>query len=506
MGVQSAARPDANLRKVEAITPWLLSFVLCCLAGVLVLSHVESLQSLGLVAGVGAIAVWRYSWAGFHLVRALTYIHLRLPHMRRRAARADVGQLRHIYAVVCSFGMPAHQSRAVYSALIENCLALGLPATIVAAITSDADCALLADLLRVYGQPPGITIVAQFQDGSGKRAAIGMALRAIARRHPDRRSLTIMLDGDVVLTAGALLESARFMAADPELGALTTNNDGLFAPGDTARHWYQLRFAQRHLLMSSLSLSGRLLVLTGRFSLYRTRYLIDPACIAAVETDEVRHWLHGRIRFLSGDDKSLWHFMLGTGQRMAYLPHVRALSFEALPAGGGFVFGSSRLMIRWLGNMVRANGRALQLGPRRIGLLLWWCLLDQRLSVGTVLLGLTTALALGFLVDPAYLLLYAGWVLLSRTVAALVYGSVWGRFHPSWPAFLAYGQLWGGVLKLYLFFRPDRQSWTRQNIQASGGGRNGWRRRVANGLFAVTLAGLIGLAASLASGSAGVWS
>lgn len=446
----------------------------------------------GLLGAVGVVALWRYGWGGFHVARALVYQRLILPRLRRRAEAAPLAPLRHVHVIVCSYRIPPAQSWAVYSALFANCRDTGLPATIVAAVTSDEDCALIAEILRAEGAPPNISVVVQFQEGVGKRAAIGAAMRRIVREHPDPRSVLVMLDGDVVLPPGTLRTSLGFMAADPALGALTTDNDGIFAPGDRARHWYRLRFAQRHLLMSSLALSRRLLVLTGRFSVYRTGLVTDPACIELVERDQLHHWLHGRIRFLSGDDKSLWLHVLNSGRPMLYLPQLKAISFESLPAGQGFFGGSTQLMLRWLGNMVRANSRALPLGPRRSGPLLWWCLVDQRLSVLTALSGPAFAIALAATVHPVYLLLYPCWVLVTRSCAALVCGSLWGRFHPVYPLLLAYGQLWGAVLKLHLFLRPDRQSWTRQNIALRRGAA--LPRVIGNLLFSMALAGLVGAA------------
>jgi hypothetical protein len=43
-------------------------------------------------------------------------------------------------------------------------------------------------------------------------------------------------------------------------------------------------------------------------------------------------------------------------------------------------------MRRWFGNMLRASGRAIALGPRQVGLFAWWCLIDQRISMWTPLL------------------------------------------------------------------------------------------------------------------------
>lgn len=474
---------------------WLLSLAILAWAVTAVVASEYWALHTRLLVSLGLIASWRYGWGLLHLARAITFLRLVFPRLRRRATATDpAGKITHVYAVVCSFDIPETQFRAVYTALVGNCLETGLPATIVAAVTSDKDCVILGEVLQRFGNPPGVKFIAQFQQGNGKRSAMGAALRTIAREHPDASSISVLLDGDVVLQRGALAESVRFLAADPSLAALTTNNDARLAADDPARHWYWLRFAQRHLLMSSLSLSRRLLVLTGRFSVYRSTLLCDPGTLDILENDHIDHWLHGRIRFLSGDDKSLWYCVLKQSGNMLYLPHVKAVSYEAMPKGTGFVDGSTRLMIRWLGNTVRANGRALALGPRRCGLFLWWCLFDQRLSVLSTLFGVGIALSLALSGHFLFLPLYFSWLVISRTLISSIYGALWGYFHPSWPIYLAYNQIWGGLLKLYLFFRPDRQFWTRQRIGRQGS--TWFRQATANIFFIVTLAGLLVLAAT----------
>jgi len=58
--------------------------------------------------------------------------------------------------------------------------------------------------------------------------------------------------------------------------------------------------------MQSHALSGRVLTLTGRMSVFRGEHLTKIDFIRLVEADCLDHWLWGRFRFLSGDDKSTW--------------------------------------------------------------------------------------------------------------------------------------------------------------------------------------------------------
>lgn len=415
---------------------------------------------------VGLIAAWRYGWSLLHFLRAAVFLHLVFPQVAARARQTkQATKISHIYAVVASFNIPEAQFRAVYRSLVANCLALGVPATIVAAVTSDRDCAILAQLIAELGETENIEIIAQFQRGDGKRSALAMALRCIAQKLPPANALTVFLDGDIVLEPDALRKSVPFFQADPALGAITSNNDAVLNTDGLTRHWYGLRHAQRHVLMASMALSGRLLVLTGRFSMYRTADSIDPAFIAAVEDDHIDHWLYGRIPLLSGDDKSIWFHLLKRQRKMLYIPDVKAVGFEGLPQGDSFVVGTSRLMFRWFGNMLRANEKAIRLGPQTCGGFLWWALVDQRLSMWTAMVGPITAILFAIAVSPLFLLYYLAWVAVTRTVVSALEGLLWGRFDPTWPFLMAYTQIWGSFLKIYLQFRLNRQSWTRQGIR-----------------------------------------
>lgn len=71
-------------------------------------------------------------------------------------------------------------------------------------------------------------------------------------------------------------------------------------------------------------------------------------------------------------------------------------------------------MTRWFGNMLRSNGRALSLGPRKIGLFTWWSILDQRVGIWTTLSGPISVLVATVLIAPMVLPAYIGWVMFTR--------------------------------------------------------------------------------------------
>lgn len=458
------------------------------------IASVEFLQGARVSAAllpIGFFALWRYLWWMTHFARGMLFLKLRFPRLRREAEQnASTRKVSHIYVVVSSFNIPPQYFSAVYRALFANAIDTKIPMTVVASVTSHRDQNLLLAVYEEFGCPQSIEVMVQFQKGDGKRSALGMALRAIARRCPDKDALTVMLDGDVVLEPRSLSRCVPFFLADPKLAAVTTNNDAVVPTGGRIADWYALRHAQRHLLMSSLSLSGRLLVMTGRFSIYRTADTVCPEFIRILEQDEIQHWRLGKIKFLSGDDKSSWFHLLRERRKMLYVPDVKAYSFETLPTGSSFVYGTSKLMFRWFGNMIRTNARAINLGPRVVTPFLWWCLVDQRLSAWTALVGPVVAITLALIFGPVHLLHYAVWVAATRSGMALAYGLSWGRCRFTWPVLMLWNQIAGALLKGWIIHRPDGQSWTRQGIQSQTSATLGMRL-LGDLFYATSIVGFI---------------
>jgi glycosyltransferase Alg8 len=113
--------------------------------------------------------------------------------------------------------------------------------------------------------------------------------------------------------------------------------------------------------------------------------------------------------------------------------------------------------------MLRASGRAIALGPRRLGPFLWWCLVDQRISMWTPLVGPIAALCLAVAVTPVFLYAYVLWVMLTRLLQTLALLTVRPTVDGLYPFLIYYNQLYGAFLKTFILFRLDRQRWTRQN-------------------------------------------
>lgn len=409
---------------------------------------------------VGWISIWRYLWGFMHWLRSLYYQHLVYPDIRAYAEQR-AQKPTHLYIIITSYRMDAEINAAVYWALMREVQRYGVPTTIVACVSDAADAAVINDMVLRNRPPEGTSVVVMPQDGTGKRTALGMAMRYVADTKPLPGAVTILMDGDTLLTNQCIEKSCNVLLSHPGLGAVTTENKPMVRGGSWIVEWYRLRMAQRHNLMCSLSVSGKLLVLTGRFSVYRAEIVANPDFILTIENDMLRHWRLGKINFLTGDDKSAWFSTLKAGWKMIYLPDVVIRPLEELPEGN--FFGSSiRLMGRWFGNMFRGGNRALALGPRKCGWFLWLCLIDQRVSMWTTLTAPVFFSLASIFHDIRFMVIYVLWVMITRFVQSFALAITSGRFHPYYPFLIYYTQLMASCIKVFMLFHLDLQAWTRQ--------------------------------------------
>lgn len=422
------------------------------------------LGALHAIAGIGLIGTWRYGWAMTHYIRAWIYRTVEYP--RLRAGEHPDLRFDHIGVVITSFRIGSETNATVYTALLRNLIDYGAPATIVACITDPADAAILRLLMRETGLEQSIELVMQAQSGKGKRDAMYHALNALRERRLPPATAVVLMDGDTLLPERVMRRCMPPLLHHPEVGAMTLHNEPLVQGSTIAREWYRLRMAQRHVLMCSLSLSHKLLVLTGRFSVFRGEVALHPGFASAILADRIEHWRLGTIKMLSGDDKSTWFWTISRGWKMLYVPDVAVQCLEE-PPSPEFFKSTTALMKRWYGNMSRSGARALGLGWRRIGAFPYMALVDQKLSMWTTLIPPTTILWMAVL-DPRQglrlLVFYFLWVLCTRTLQASAIGLFAGQFNLWFPFLLYYSQTVGSFVKIWAAFHPNVQRWTRQKI------------------------------------------
>ncbi|WP_111413802.1 glycosyltransferase [Billgrantia lactosivorans] len=430
-------------------------------------AEVFSPESESFIFVIGGIAIWRYSWWAIQAIRSVWYNRRIFPQMRAEAdAIGEEEKPPELFVLCTSFRIEARVNFQVYDALIREARDYGVPTTIFASISDRTDVDVITHVMEEHGWPKNVEVRYMFQKGDGKRSAMAEVLRAISRRLPAPGALLVSMDGDIRLEPGTLSRSLSFFQTQDDLGALTTNNRAEVTGNDATREWYDLRYAQRHLMMSSMSVSRRLLVLTGRYSVFRADLATQPDFIELIESDHVHHWRFGNFKFLSGDDKSSWYWLLKNGWRMLYIPDVYVTGFEELPDRRRFFASTTDLMRRWYGNMLRTSNRAIALGPRPMGMFTWWSLVDQRLSMWTTLVGPTVVTLVSLFVRPSFFFAYVLWILFTRGIATLILAWQRGRFSLLWIPLIYYNQVWGAMLKTYVSFRFNRQKWSRQGISA----------------------------------------
>lgn len=429
----------------------------------------ETLITIGLFAG------WRYGWQATHYVRALIYRFIVFPKLRRKAAEAarEGRYPEHIFFIIPSYNEEPWVSVESFFSIMSELNTIPSRATLIVSTGSDRDDAVISATHHSHPARHKVELVLQRQR-RGKRIAMGHALRAVARRYHDRgldagSSVTVFMDGDSYLEPGIFARTLPLFCLDDRLGALTTNELAYInTRSQWYKDWFNLKFGQRHILFQSHSLSRKVLTLTGRFSIFRSSIVVREDFIRMIENDILTHPLHGKFRFLMGDDKSSWFYLLKERWDMLYIPDAICYSLESRDAR--FVDLSTSLPYRWYGNTLRNNSRSLALGWRTTGLFIWVCILDQRISMWTSLVGLTGAVILATFKNFVYLPIFIAWILIVRTLQMTVIGF---NGHPvsilTIPIML-YNQWVGSIIKIRAFFHLSDQKWSKGKTKQSATG------------------------------------
>jgi glycosyltransferase Alg8 len=485
---------NAELSGVPGIkSGWLQAYELLLLMAAIVVvvvklpNRIWDVADTALVLSLGPLAAWRYGWWFTHFVRANIYGRLVFPKLRRQADALWAGGWKpaFVHFMVTTFKERPEITEAVLQSIFNECRATGVPARIFFA-TGDVSDERVIERFCSLASGPEVEVIMVRQNQPGKRIAMGLALRAMSRYGVGPDDLAVFMDGDSILGERMLERCAPLFRLNAKLGAVTTDESAVVNGPGWMQSWHEMRFAQRRLAMQSHSLSRKVLTLTGRLSIFRAPIVVEEKFIRTVEDDHLDHWLWGRFRFLSGDDKSTWFSLIESGYQMLYVPDASVLTIENI--GERPYQRVQQNLMRWSGNTLRNGSRALSLGPARCGLFIWWCVFDQRISIWTSLCGPVMALALSFATNFEALLAYLVWVLLTRTVISIVLYFYAGRIYPSFPFMLFANQIAASAIKVYLLFRVSKQRWLNrgdQRTKAAGGRLVGLQRAMAAFLTAV---------------------
>ncbi len=418
---------------------------------------------------IGFLGAWRYSWAMLNFSRAIIFRRFAYPRRKAQAFRkfSESGVRSHAYFMLTSYMVDQDTTLMVYRQLFRAAARARDGATIVSSVVDGADERLIREIYRTMPiDMSNVRLEIDRIKSSGKRDAMAKALRILASFAPTQHDIMIFVDGDTVVPEDVVEQAAPWFH-DPKVGAMTTHEAAIIEEEGLFKDWFVLRFNQRQVMMCSMGLSRHVLTLTGRMSVFRASLATDPGFIKGVGQDFLDHWRLGRVNFLTGDDKSTWYWLLRNGYDTLYLPDVISASVETQPRPT-FFDSAKTLMVRWFGNMMRTNGRALRLNPNSMGWFTWWSILDQRVSMFTTLVGPISVLVTALLVTPAVVPLYIGWVLATRYLFCAfiaLFNGVW--FPVTHAPILYFSQIVGAAIKTFVLFRLDKQKWTRQN--ASGG-------------------------------------
>ncbi|MEM8824656.1 MAG: glycosyltransferase [Pseudomonadota bacterium] len=421
---------------------------------------------------LGALGVWRFGWWFTHAVRAEIWRRVIWP--RKRAAADAVWRSgwrpRRLHIQMTTFFEEPAITKRVIGSILGQVKREGIPTTLYIGTGSAYDEGIIREFVETYAQdiPDDLAeLVFLRQNQPGKRMAIGMILRSMNRNGIEPDDLVIFMDGDALYGTDVLEKTLPMFGADPELQALTTDEEVICYGPKWIEAWLNMRFAQRRLAMQSHACSGKVLTLTGRMSVFRARHMRSERFIRTIEADHLDHWLWGRFRFLSGDDKSTWYHMLTQGAKMTYVPDATVYTIEVIKENGlGRMVQNFR---RWSGNMLRNGSRAIALGPRRVTPFIWWCVVDQRIAMWTMMVSpiLTVIVAL---IEPAFLWSALIWVTFSRTVLCLVLYSYSRTVDLSWPFILYLNQVINASVKIFMIYHLSKQKWSNRGNQTAGGG------------------------------------
>jgi len=480
-GFQTPAR--RGLRKWSLGQLFWLSVAIVVLGHLLVSTQNRFFQPdvLRVTFVIGTLGIWRFGWWFTHAVRAEIYRRAKWPGMRARAAAIwqSGWRPRRLHIQMTTYYEEPAITKRVIGSILGQIRRERIPTTLYIGTGSSYDEMIIRSFVDTHAQdiPDDLAeLVFIRQNQPGKRMAIGLILRAINRNGVHKDDLVIFMDGDALYGRDVLEKTLPMFGADPELQALTTDEEVICYGPRWIANWLDMRFAQRRLAMQSHALSDKVLTLTGRMSVFRAQHMLSEKFIRTIEADHLDHWLWGRFRFLSGDDKSTWYHMLTRRAKMTYVPDATVYTIEVIKENG--LERMVQNFRRWSGNMLRNGSRAIALGPRRVKPFIWWCIVDQRIAMWTMMVSPTLTVLAGF-TDPLYLWSALIWVMFSRLVLCLFLYRYSRKIDLSWPFILYLNQVINASVKIYMIFHLSKQKWSNRGNQASGSG-DGWLAKTQN--------------------------
>ena len=417
----------------------------------------------GALVSIAIIGVWRYGLLFVNITRAMIYSKIVYPKYKEDISKIEYTKRfpKTVYFIIPSYKEDAWVTTEVFQSLISDINSIPSEAVLFISTATDFEDSVIRNVFDSHPNTQKIKLVFQKQN-SGKRIAMGHSLRALAReyyqRSEDKDSISIFMDGDTYIPTGTLETSLPFFKIQKKLGALTTNEIGFIDSASTwYKDWFNLKFAQRHLLFQSHSISKRVLTLTGRFSMFKTEIIVEEEFISLIENDIIVDANYGKFRFLMGDDKSSWYYIMKNNWDMLYLPDVIAYSLES--RDGSFLEISRSLPYRWYGNTLRNNKRAREL--KNQPLFIKYLFYDQLALMWTSIVGILSVFLLSIFKSIFYIPLYISWIIYIRTFQMSIFVYFGHKISIRTLPLMLYGQWYGAIVKIRAFYNLSDQKWSK---------------------------------------------
>lgn len=466
----ASPRPSFRERwRADRFITFLALVTLLSAALILAPNHFFNPELRSVTLMLGVLGLWRFGWWFNHAIRAELYARGMWPDMRKAADRIwDAGwRPRRLHIQMTTYKENVAITRVVIGSIVDQVRREGIPTSLWIGTGHPYDEEVIREYLETHAHDTDIDVTFVRQNQPGKRMAIGLILRGMARYVTDPNDLVIFMDGDAAYGPDVLRKCLPLFAADPELQALTTNEEVICYGPNWVQSWLSMRFAQRRLAMQSHAFSEKVLTLTGRMSVFRAKHIISEKFVRTIEADHLDHWLWGRFRFLSGDDKSSWYHLLSHGAKMTYVPDAMVYTIEVIEGSGWTRMVEN--FRRWSGNMLRNGARAIALGPQTCGFFIWWCLIDQRLAIWTMMVGPALAL-MALTIDPIYFINVLIWVVASRMLLCSFLFRYAREPDLKWPFILYINQILNACVKIFMIFHLSKQKWANRGNQTSKSG------------------------------------
>ena len=415
------------------------------------------------ILGLGIIGVWRHAWGVINYVRAILYGE----KYEVLAKISNAKQQRIELAVVITFyNQGADIVECVVRSLYEVLCNNECEAYIVVAYKEESQVETVRDIVG-----DTFPILSIKQVGRGKREALADCLNLLSDYLPasiKKRCLTLFIDGDTIVSNEALNKSIFVLEIDRKIGAVVVNEVPFVSGGYFFRKWRLLRSLQRDRMMRSFSLSKRVLVLTGRFSLIRGDITLNSSFINSIRKD----YVYDRDTFiplLTGDDKSTWFEVLRRGFDMFYISSASIITLDSFHMDKQFLKNFFSLNVRYSGNMARMHKkiklRALSGSNNHFR----YGLFDQRISMWTSLLSPFFLILLLIFGPLSFFCAFLFYVLLIKNIQALAIFRLTGVYDLSFPYIMFFDQFFVSIVKVFAFTHLHFQAWNNQGISLMRG-------------------------------------